>query len=48
MEESKKSQYEYCLRVKNREILKGAGVNVSFIIIHWKPYATNINKKSTS
>ena len=47
MEESKKSQYEYCLTVKNREILKGTGVNVSLIIIHWKPYATN-NKKSTS
>ena len=42
MEESKKSQY------KNREILKGVGVNVSLIIIHWKPYATNNNKKSTS
>ena len=36
------------LTVKNREFLKGAGVNVSLIIIHWKPYATNNNKKSTS
>ena len=45
MEESKKSQYKYCLIVKNREILKGVGVNVSLIIIHWKPYATNNNKK---
>ena len=36
--------------VKNRDILKGVkiGVNVSLIIIHWKPYATNNNKKSTS
>ena len=48
MEESKKSQYEYCLTVKKREILKGAGVNVSLIIIHWKTYGTNNNKKSTS
>ena len=49
MEESKKSQYKYCLIVKkNREILKGVGVNVGLIIIHWKPYATNNNKKSTS
>ena len=48
MEESKKSQYKYCLIVKNREILKGVGVNVSLIIIHWKPYATNNNKKSSS
>ena len=47
MEESKKSHYEYCLTVKNREILKGAGVNVSLIIIHWKPYANN-RKKSSS
>ena len=45
MEESKKSQYKYCLIVKNREILKGSGVNVSWIIIHWKPYATYNNKK---
>ena len=42
MEESKKSQYKYC----TSEILKGAGVNVSFIIIYWKPYATNNNKKN--
>ena len=48
MEESKKNQYKYCLIVKNREILKGAGVNVSLLIIHWKPYATNNNKKSSS
>ena len=48
MEESKKSQYEYCLTVKNREILKGTGVNGSLIFIHWKPYATNNYKKSTS
>ena len=48
MEESKGSQYEYRLTVKNRERLKGIGVNVSLIIIHWKPYATNINKKSSS
>ena len=48
MEESNKSQYKYCLIVKNREILKGSGVNVSLIIIHWKPYATYNNKKSTS
>ena len=51
MEESKKSQYKYCLIVKkNGDILKGVkiGVNVSLIIIHWKPYATNNNKKSTS
>ena len=41
MEESKKSQYKYCRKVKNREILKRVGVNVSLIIIHWKPYATN-------
>ena len=33
MEESKKSQYKYCLIVKNREILKGVGVNVS--LKHW-------------
>ena len=33
---------------KNREILKVVGVKVSFIIIHWKPYAINSNKKSTS
>ena len=46
MEESKKSQYKYCLIVKNRETLKGLGVNVSLKIIHWKPYATNYNKKS--
>ena len=50
MEESKKSQYKYCLIVKNSEIFKGVGVNVSLIIIHcnWKPYATNNNKKSSS
>ena len=42
MEENKKSQYK---EVKNREILKGFGVNVSLIIIHWKPYATNNNKQ---
>ena len=48
MEENKKSQYKNCLIVKNREILKGFGVNVSLIIIHWKPYATYNNKKSTS
>ena len=48
MEESKKSQYKYCLIVKNREILKGSCVNVSLIIIHWKPYATNNKKKSGS
>ena len=45
MEESKKSQYKYCLIVK---YIKGIGVNVSLIIIHWKPYATNNNKKSSS
>ena len=45
MEESKKIQYKYCLKLKNREILKGVGVNVSLIIIHWKPYAANNNKK---
>ena len=45
MEESKKSQYKYCLIVKNSEIVKGAGVNVSLIIIHLKPYATYNNKK---
>ena len=48
MEENKKSQYKNCLIVKNREILKGFGVNVSLIIIHWKPYATYNNKKSSS
>ena len=47
MKECKKSQYKYCLIVKNREILKEVGVNVSFIIIHWKPYATNYNMKSS-
>ena len=47
MEESKESQYKYCLIVKNRDILKGVGVNVSLIIIYWKPYATNNKKKST-
>ena len=47
MEESKESQYKYCLIVKNRDILKGDGVNVSLIIIYWKPFATNY-KKSTS
>ena len=41
MEKSKKRQ-------KNREILKGTGVNVSLIIIQWKPYATNNNKERTS
>ena len=45
MEESKKSQYKYCLIVKNRDVFKGVGVNVSLIIIHWKPYATNNNNK---
>ena len=48
MEESKKSQYIYCLKVKNRDIFKGVGVNVSLIIIHWKPYASNNNKKRSS
>ena len=48
MEESKKGQYKYCLIVKNRDMLKAAGVNVILIIIHWKPYATYNNKKSTS
>ena len=48
MEESKESQYKFRLIVKNRDILKGVGVNVSLIIIYWKPYATNYNKKSTS
>ena len=48
IEESKKSQYKYCLIVKNREILKGGGVNVSLIIILWKLYATNNTKKSSS
>ena len=48
MEESKKSQYKYCLIVKKRDILKGVGVNVSLIIIHWKPYATYYNKKRPS
>ena len=33
---------------KNREILKGVGVNVSLIIFHWKPYATNNIKKYNS
>ena len=41
MEVSKKSQYKYCL-------FKGVGVNVSLIIIHWKPDATNNSKKSSS
>ena len=45
MGESKKSQYKYYLIVKNGEILKGAGVNFSLIMIHWKPYATYNNKK---
>ena len=31
MEVSKKSQYKYCLKVKNRKIFKGVGVNVSLI-----------------
>ena len=48
MEESKESQYKYCLIVKTREILKGVDVVVSLIIIHWKPYATNYNQKSNS
>ena len=48
MEESKKSQYKYCLMVKKREILKGVGVNISLITTRWKHYATNNNKKSTS
>ena len=48
MEESKKSQYKYCLIVINRDVLKGGGVNVSLIIIYWKPYATNNNKKISS
>ena len=47
MEESKESQYKYCLIVKNRNILKGVCVNVSLIIICWKPYATFNKKKST-
>ena len=48
MEESKKSQYKNCLIVKNRDTFKGGVcVNVSLIIIHWKPYATNNNKKSS-
>ena len=47
MEESNRSQCKYCLIVKNRDILKGVkiGVNVSLIIIHWKPYATNNRKE---
>ena len=44
MEESKKSQYKYCL-IYIKKFLKGVGVNISLIIIHWKPYATNNNKK---
>ena len=44
MEEGKESQYKYYLIVKNRDIFKG----VVLIIIHWKPYATNNNKKSSS
>ena len=48
MEESKKSLNKYCLIVKNREILKEVGVHFSLIIINWKPYATNNNKKSSS
>ena len=47
MEESKKSQYKYCLIVKKRDILKGVGVNVSLIFILWKPYETINTKKST-
>ena len=43
MEKSKILSYS-----KNREILKGVVVDVSLIIIHWKPYATNNNKKSSS
>ena len=46
MEESKKkSQHKYCLKVKNREILKGVGVNVSLIIIHWKPYELTATRR---
>ena len=45
MEESKNSQYKNCFKVKNREIFKMVGVNVSLILIHWKPYATNNNNK---
>ena len=49
MEESEKSYllYKYCLIVKNGDILKGIniGVNVSLLIIHWKPYATTCNNK---
>ena len=45
MEESKNSQKKYCLIVKSRDSVKGVGVNVSFIIIHWKPFAINNNKK---
>ena len=48
MEESKESQYKNCLIVKNRDILKGVGVNFSLRIIYWKPYASNNKKKSTS
>ena len=48
MEESKKSQYKYCLIVKKKRNFKGVGVIVSLIIIHWKLYATNNNKKSSS
>ena len=40
MEVSKKSQYKYYH-------FKGVGVNVSLIIIHWKPYAANNSKKSS-
>ena len=47
MEESKKSQYKCCLIEKKRN-LKGVGVIVSLIIIHWKLYATNNKKKSSS
>ena len=42
------SQYKYYLLVKNREFLKGVGVNFSLIIINWEHYATNNNKQSTS
>ena len=48
MEESKKSPYKYCLIVKNRDTFNGGGGGVSLIIIHWKPYATNNNKKRSS
>ena len=43
MEESQKSQYKYCLIVKKEQFLRGLVLS-----IHWKPYATNNNKKSSS